>query len=78
MRNDTHINVAGFIITLSGEERTFATVIIGGREYSGEIGNPFKGGDPDTWIERSLMVGLWKLCDADFHEVIHAIESAMC
>jgi hypothetical protein len=78
MRNDTIIHVADLTITLTGETRTFASVIIGGREYRGEVGNPVGTDAPDQWIDWSLLQGLYTLTGADFIEVCGAIASEMC
>ena len=78
MRNDTIITAADLTITLTGETRTFATVIIGGREYTGEVGNPAGTDAPDQWIDWSLLHGLYTLTDAEFSEVCGAISAEMC
>ena len=77
MRNTT-INAADLTITLSGEERTFATVTINGVEYTGEVGNPVGKDSPDAWMDYSLLRGLYTLTDADFREVCGAIAAEMC
>jgi len=77
MRNDTIIQAAGLSIKLTGETRTSATVIIGGSEYSGEIGNPVGRHAPDQWIEGALLQGLYTLTDGEFIEVCRAISAEM-
>ena len=77
MRNDTTIQAAGLTITITGETRTFATVTIDGREYSGEIGNPVGTFQPDHWIDWSLLEGLYRLNSNDFAEVYNALSDAM-
>ncbi len=74
---DTIINIAHVTITLTGETRTTATLCIGERTYVGEVGNPNGKANPEDWIERSLMVGLYHLSDEAYVEAIYAIESEM-
>ena len=76
MRNDTTIQAAGLIITLTGETRTFATVTINGHEYTGEVGNSV-GRFPDEWLDCDLLLGLEQLNDADFVAVCDALSDAM-
>ena len=78
MRNDTIITAADLTITLTGETRTFASVIIGGREYTGEVGNPAGTDAPDQWIDWDLLDGLYTLSSSDFTEVCRAISAEMC
>jgi hypothetical protein len=77
MRNDTIIEAAGLTIMLTGETNTFASVTIDGREYTGEVGNPVGWDSPDQWIDWSLLRGMYKLSDADFTAVCHALSDAM-
>jgi hypothetical protein len=77
MRNDTIIEAAGLTIALTGETRTFAAVTIGGREYTGEVGNPVGWDSPDHWIDWSLLEGLYLLSSNDFSEVCRAISAEM-
>jgi hypothetical protein len=77
MTTDTITEAAGLTITLTGETRTFATVIIEGREYTGEVGNPVDCDSPDHWIDWSLLEGMYKLSAADFTEVCNALADAM-
>jgi len=77
MTTDTIIEAAGLTITLTGETRTFATVTIDGREYTGEVGNPVGWDSPDQWIDWSLLHGMYKLSAADFTEVCDALADAM-
>jgi len=77
MRNDTTIQAAGLTITLTGETRTFATVYIDCKEYTGEIGNPVGTFQPDHWISWELLEGLYRLPSNDFTEVCNALSDAM-
>ena len=77
MRNDTIIQAAGLTIRLSGETRTYATVVIDGRTYTGEIGNPAGKDSPDAWMDYSIMRGLYTLPEHAFLRVIEAIENEM-
>ena len=77
MRNATTINAADLTIILTGETRTFATVTIGGIEYTGEVGNPEGKDSPDQWMDYSLLRGLYNLTEADYTEVCNAIAAEM-
>ena len=77
MRNDTIMQLNNLTIILTGETRTTASIIINKKVYQGEVGNPCGKANPEDWIERSLMVGLYQLSDEDFVEAIYAIEGAM-
>jgi hypothetical protein len=77
MNAATITEAAGLTITLTGETRTFATVTIDGREYTGEVGNPVGWDSPDQWIDWSLLHGIYKLSDVDFAEVCGALADAM-
>lgn len=77
MRNDTTIEAAGYLITLSGETRTFATVAIEGREYTGEVGNPEGRPHMDQWMDSALIQGLYQLPEHAFLSVCDAIANAM-
>jgi len=77
VRNDTTMQVAGLIITLTGETRTFATVSIDCKEYTGEIGNPVGTFHHSDWISPELYKGLCRLDEADFYKVCRALSDAM-
>jgi len=77
MRNDTTIQAAGLTITLTGETRTFASVTIDGREYTGEIGSRIDCNAPDQWISWELLEGMYRLNSNDFTEVCDALSGAM-
>lgn len=79
MRNATTIHAADLTIILTGETRTFATVTIGGIEYTGEVGNPIgRESAPEQWMDYSLLRGLYNLTDAALAEVCDAIAAEMC
>jgi hypothetical protein len=79
MRNDTIIHAADLTIILTGETRTIATVTIGGRKYSGEVGNPIgRESSPEQWMDHSLLRGLYNLTDEALAEVCDAIAAGMC
>jgi hypothetical protein len=77
MNAATITEAAGLTITLTGETRTFATVTIDGREYTGEVGNPVGCDSPDQWIDWSLLHGMYRLSSNDFTEVCNALSDAM-
>jgi hypothetical protein len=77
MTTDTITEAAGLTITLTGETRTFATVTIDGREYTGEIGTRIDTNAPDQWIDWSLLEGMYRLSAADFTAVCDALSDAM-
>ena len=77
MRNDTIIQSAGLTIRLTGETRTYATVVIDGRTYTGEIGNPAGKDSPAQWMDYSIMRGLYTLPEHDFVAVCGAIAAEM-
>ena len=77
MRNDTTIQAAGYLITLSGETRTFATIVIKGRTYTGEVGSPVGKLFPEQWIDNSLIRGLYQLPEYAFLSVYDAIANEM-
>lgn len=74
---DTVITAAGHQITLTGETRTFATIAIDSREYTGEVGNPVGKLDRGEWIDGALLCGLNRLPESEFVAVCDALESAM-
>ena len=79
MRNDTIIHAADLTIILTGETRTIATVTIGGRKYSGEVGNPIgRESSPEQWMDYSLLRGFYNQTDEALAEVCDAIAAGMC
>ena len=85
MRSNSTIHVASLTITLSGETNTWASVVINGKMYGGDVGSPdvywsekrehFR--NPETWIDDSLLIGLYQLSEEDMEEVVQAIGFAM-
>lgn len=75
--NDTTLTVAGHRITLTGETRTFATIAIDSREYTGEIGNPAGKLSCNQWINSDLLNGLYLLPEHEFTAVCEALAEAM-
>lgn len=81
MRNDTILKVAGHTITLSGETRTYATLTIYSREYTGEVGNPIHPMGywmgPEQWLDDDLLDALYRLPCETRERIIDALGDAM-